>query len=79
MDSDSRRVPSQSCRSVVVIAGGDAFVRPLDRLRRQRIARLFPANVSLHILGYPQERCSLDELTASIRESIRAVQAATPI
>ncbi len=70
MDSDSRRVPLPSSLKVAVIPGGDAFVKPLDELRKERITRLFPANVSLHFIAYPHERCSLDDLTESIMASI---------
>jgi len=62
---------------VVVIAGGDEFMRRFDRRsverNARRIARVFP-EISLSVLGYDASAgTSIEELTATSAELIRAV------
>ena len=61
---------------VVVVSGGDAFVRRFDEASAmrsaQRIARLFPA-CTLYVLGYDAiMRPSVEQLTESIADFIRS-------
>jgi pimeloyl-ACP methyl ester carboxylesterase len=60
---------------IVIVSGGDAFVRRFDvknaDRNARRIARIFPA-ASLFILGYdPTASCDAEELVASTAEFLR--------
>jgi pimeloyl-ACP methyl ester carboxylesterase len=61
---------------VVIVSGGDAFVRRFDEASAmrsaQRIARIFPASCTLYILGYDAStQPSAQQLTETIAEFIR--------
>jgi len=57
---------------IVVISGGDAFVRRPDAKSAQRIGRLIPSGFTAYILGYdPATRPSAEELTAATADFMR--------